>query len=93
MDVNNNTLAYSIGSHIYLFNISNILSITQIKSVTFSTPIDEMMIYLPYLFIISNKYLWQFDFDVEKSINYIGLVNATNEANPQNFMMKWFFGD
>lgn len=60
---------------------------------TFSTPVDEMIIYLPYLFIISNSYLWQYDLDVSQTISGVELVNATNETNSQNFMMKWFFGD
>ena len=92
MDINNNSLVYSIDNQISLLNLSNIFNIFLTKTILFPNSIDEIIFYLPYLLILSNNYMIQYDLDLNKSMAEIYVINVTNTTNTKNFMMKWFYG-
>lgn len=78
MDINNNTLLYSISNQIRMLSISDIFNITPIREITYPTPVYEIAVYLPYLIIMSDGYLRQYDLDISKSISQVNLVTAAN---------------
>jgi hypothetical protein len=78
MDCSSNLLIYSINVTMYLINITTIANPTQISQITQPSNINDIKLCKPFIIILSNGNISQYDIDLNLSISTLSIGISTD---------------